>query len=72
MLPALLFDVSRNLEDRIMVRFAKWRARESFVCIFVSGVKMVQSSFPSGCTFNMLIEMRKNVFMFFCINVPGY
>jgi hypothetical protein len=27
--------VSRNQEDGIMVRFAKWKAGESFVCICV-------------------------------------
>jgi hypothetical protein len=26
-----------------MVRFAKWRARESFVCISVCGVKVVHT-----------------------------
>uniref|UniRef100_A0A4W5JH42 Phosphoinositide phospholipase C n=1 Tax=Hucho hucho TaxID=62062 RepID=A0A4W5JH42_9TELE len=31
-----------------MVRFTKWRARESFVCVSVCGVKVVQSFFPSG------------------------
>ena len=33
--------VSRNQEDRIMVRFAKRRARESFVHISVCGVKVI-------------------------------
>jgi hypothetical protein len=30
--------VSRNQEDRIMVRFAKWRARDIFVCVSVCGL----------------------------------
>ena len=30
--------VSRNQEDRVMVRFAKGRARESLVCVSVCGV----------------------------------
>ena len=36
-----------------MVGFTKWR--ESFVCVSVCEVKVVQSLFPSRCTFNMLI-----------------
>ena len=43
-----LFDfllVSRNQENRVMVRFTKWRAkwRESFVCLAVCGVKVIKS-----------------------------
>jgi hypothetical protein len=41
-----------------MIRFAKWRERESFVHVSVFGLKVVQRLFSSGCTFNMLIEMR--------------
>ena len=33
--------VSRNQEDRVMARFAKWRARESFVCVSVCGAKVI-------------------------------
>ena len=47
-----------------MVRFAKWRVGESFVCISVCGVKVV-------CTCDMLEEMRKNRWKFACIKVPG-
>ena len=32
--------VSRNQEDIIMVRFAKWRARERFACVSACGVKV--------------------------------
>uniref|UniRef100_A0AAZ3S444 Family with sequence similarity 120A n=1 Tax=Oncorhynchus tshawytscha TaxID=74940 RepID=A0AAZ3S444_ONCTS len=46
----------------VMVRFAKWKARESFVSVSVCGVKLVGSCFPppSCCRFNMLVEMRLN------------
>ena len=37
-----------------MIRFAKWRARESFVLVSVSGVKGGLDLFSSGCTFNIL------------------
>ena len=36
-----VFLVSKNQEDKVMVRFAKLRARESFVCISVCGVKVI-------------------------------
>ena len=49
--------VSRNQEDRIVVGFTKWRVRESFVCVSVCGLKMVQSYFSSGCTLNMPTEI---------------
>ena len=35
------FSFCRKEEDRIMVRSAKWRVRESFVRISVCGVKVV-------------------------------
>jgi hypothetical protein len=59
--------VSRNQEYRIIVRFSKWRARESFVYVSLCGVKVVQSFCPSGGTFNMLIEIWQNRFKFPCI-----
>ena len=37
----LLLLVSRNQEDRVNLRFAKWRAKESFVCISVCPVKVI-------------------------------
>ena len=51
-----LYSAISKQEDRIIVRFAKWRARESLVCVSVCAVKVVHSFFsPSGCTFNMLV-----------------
>ena len=43
-----------------MVKFAKWRAKQSFVRVSVCGVKVVSRFFPSGYTFNMLIEIWSN------------
>ena len=40
-LPALVLLVSMNQQDRIVVRFAKWRARESFVSVSVFAVNVV-------------------------------
>jgi hypothetical protein len=40
---------SRNQEDKNMVRFVKWRVRESSVCVSVCGVKVVSNCFFSGC-----------------------
>ena len=51
------FLVSRNQEDRIIVRFAKWRVRESGEGGAFCGVKVAYRCFPSGL-FNMLVEMR--------------
>ena len=42
----LFLVVRRNQEDIIMVRFAKWRASESFVDVSVCVVKVVYSFFP--------------------------
>ena len=53
-----------------MLRFAKCRARESFVSICVWSKKVV--FLPSGCTCDMLVEMRSNIFKFACIKVPGH
>ena len=39
MLAAKILHVSMNKEDRIMVRFAIWGERESFVHISVCGIK---------------------------------
>jgi hypothetical protein len=41
-----------------MVKFAKWLARESFVCVSLCGVKVVLVSFSSGCKCDMLVEIR--------------
>jgi hypothetical protein len=35
------FPVSRKQEDRIMIKFAKWRVRERFVRVSVCGVKVI-------------------------------
>ena len=42
-----------------MVRFSKWRARESFVCVSLCGEKVVLSFLPSVYTCDMLVEIRK-------------
>jgi hypothetical protein len=44
-LPALFLLVSRNQEDRVVVGFTKWRARESFICISVCGVQVIYNLF---------------------------
>jgi hypothetical protein len=41
-----------------MVRFAKWKVKDSFVRVSVCGVMVVYCFSPSGCTCNMPVEMR--------------
>ena len=55
-----------------MARFAKWRVGEELcmhLCLWSKGGLEL---FFSGCTFDMLVEMRSNGFKHVCSKVPGH